>query len=211
MQRQGRAPRSAAKNNEYQAKNKGRDTHRRGGPAVSPWAPIRGAPTTRRAVRSQRPNKNPARSPARAHQLIFNFTNNLICRVVSTMACAPYASLGAPRALRRMRKHFRDHDVLNVEFHCGPSRVWLIRSTSGARPFRRPEISLSQGAEWKALISKYIGSIPLSGDAFCAAEQSVSGGPSPTTPVSSAMVAKVGAAARHSQSAAPRAAAVRLS
>jgi hypothetical protein len=69
---------------------------------------------------------------------------------------------------------------------------------------RRDEISFSQGAEWNALISKYIGTIPLSGDASCAAEQSISAGP-PPTPVSSAMMAKVGAAARPSQPAAPRA------
>jgi hypothetical protein len=76
--------------------------------------------------------------------------------------------------------------------------------------FRRPEISFSQGAEWKALISKYIGTIPANGDASCAAEQSISGGP-PPTPVSSAMMAKVGAAARPSQPAAPRAGAWPLS
>ena len=77
-----------------------------------------------------------------------------------------------------------------------------------ARPLRRRlEISFSQGAKWKALMSKYIGAIPLSGDA---AEQSISGGPLPT-PVSSAMMAKVGAAARHNQSAAPSAAARPLS
>jgi hypothetical protein len=69
---------------------------------------------------------------------------------------------------------------------------------------RRDEISFSQGAEWNALISKYIGSIPLSGDASCAAEQNMSGGP-PPKPVSSAMIAKVGAAARLSQPAAPTA------
>src|SRR5712664_2603679 len=67
---------------------------------------------------------------------------------------------------------------------------------------RRDEISFSQGAEWNALISKYIGTIPLSGDASYAAEHSTSGGPPPRTPVSSAMIAKVGAGARHSQSAA---------
>src|ERR1700694_3753048 len=67
---------------------------------------------------------------------------------------------------------------------------------------RRDEISFSQGAEWKALISKYIGTIPLSGDASCAAAQSMSVGPSPRTPVSSAMIAKVGAAARYRKSAA---------
>jgi len=72
---------------------------------------------------------------------------------------------------------------------------------------RRLEINFSQGAKWKALISKYIGTIPLSGDAPGAAEQSISGAP-PRTPVSSAMIAKVGAAARYSQSAAPIAAAL---
>jgi hypothetical protein len=78
-----------------------------------------------------------------------------------------------------------------------------------ARPLRRRlEISFSQGAKWKALMSKYIGAIPLSGDA---AEQSISGGPPAGTAVSNAMMAKVGAAARHNQSAAPSAAARPLS
>jgi hypothetical protein len=76
-------------------------------------------------------------------------------------------------------------------------------------PLRRLEISFSQGAEWKALISRYVRTIPLSGDASCAAEQSMSE-PPPKTPVSSAMTAKVGAAARHSQSAARKAAALPL-
>ena len=60
---------------------------------------------------------------------------------------------------------------------------------------RRLAISFSQGAEWKMLISKYIGTIPPSGDAL-AVEHNASGGPPPRTPVSSAMIAKVGAAAR---------------
>ncbi|MEH2516924.1 hypothetical protein V1279_002497 [Bradyrhizobium sp. AZCC 1610] len=88
------------------------------------------------------------------------------------------------------------------------STIWLSETGgtagSGAQPFaalqtplRRPEISFSQGAEWKALISKYIGTIPPTGDAF-AAEQNVSSGPLPTTAVSSAMIAKVGAAASDS-------------
>ena len=68
---------------------------------------------------------------------------------------------------------------------------------------RRLAISFSQGAEWKALISKYIGTIPPTDDAF-AAEHNVSSGPPPTTAVSSAMIAKVGAAARLSQRTAPR-------
>jgi hypothetical protein len=94
-----------------------------------------------------------------------------------------------------------------------------VTSVSGFRtpdqdrwaPLRRLEISFSQGAKWKALISKYIGTIPLSGDASCVAEQSISSGPPPRTPVSSAMMAKVGAAARHSQSAAPIVAALPFS
>jgi hypothetical protein len=85
---------------------------------------------------------------------------------------------------------------------------WLTGRTIGYRvPLRWPETSLSQGAEWKALISKYIGTIPLSGDAACPAEQSILIEPPPRTPVSKAMIAKVGAAARHSQSARPEAAA----
>ena len=44
-------------------------------------------------------------------------------------------------------------------------------------PFPRLEISFSQGGEWKALINKYIGVIPLSGDVCSAAEQSMSSGP----------------------------------
>jgi hypothetical protein len=38
------------------------------------------------------------------------------------------------------------------------------------------EISFSQGAEWKALISKYIANIPRRDDTSCVAEQSISGG-----------------------------------
>jgi hypothetical protein len=54
-------------------------------------------------------------------------------------------------------------------------------------------ISFSQGAQWKALINKYIGTIPPRGDAL-AVEHNASA--DPRTPVSSAIVAKVGAAAR---------------
>ena len=71
------------------------------------------------------------------------------------------------------------------------------------RQLRRPEINLSHGAVWNALISKYIGTIPLSGDPRCAAVQSHCGWP--LVAVMSAMTAKVGAAARLSQSAAARA------
>src|SRR4029453_7043782 len=42
-------------------------------------------------------------------------------------------------------------------------------------PFCRPEINLSHGAEWKALINTYITVIPLTGDEPCIAMQSMSG------------------------------------
>jgi hypothetical protein len=71
-------------------------------------------------------------------------------------------------------------------------------------PLRRLEISLSQGVRWKALINKYIAAIPLSGDAPGMVAQSMSCGPSPRAAGSTAMIAKVGAAASESQSAAPR-------
>src|SRR4051794_37247291 len=80
----------------------------------------------------------------------------------------------------------------------------LIYRALPSMPVRRLEIHLSQGAAWNALISQYIGAIPPSGAACCAAEQSMSAG-APGAAASSAMTAKVGAAARHSQSAAPRA------
>jgi hypothetical protein len=49
--------------------------------------------------------------------------------------------------------------------------------------------------------------MPLSGDVLTI-EHNVSGDPPPRTPVSSAMIAKVGAAARYRKSAAPIAAAL---
>jgi hypothetical protein len=69
--------------------------------------------------------------------------------------------------------------------------------------FADGNINLSQGPRWKALISKYMSSIPVNGDAPGPAEHSISSGPPPGTAVSSAMKAKVGAAASDSQSAAP--------
>lgn len=38
----------------------------------------------------------------------------------------------------------------------------------------RPDINFSQGAEWNPLISKYIGTIPPSGDPWSMAAQSMS-------------------------------------
>jgi len=66
----------------------------------------------------------------------------------------------------------------------------------------------SQGAEWNALISRYIGTIPPNGEACCMVAQRKSG--SPPKAVNSAMMANVGVAARHSQSAATWAADPRL-
>ena len=85
--------------------------------------------------------------------------------------------------------------------------IWPTPDQDRRPPVRRPEISLSQGAEWNALISQYIATIPLSGDAARAAEHIISGEP-PSTLESSAKIAKVGAAAKDSQSAAPGAAAL---
>lgn len=59
-------------------------------------------------------------------------------------------------------------------------------------------MSFSQGGKWKALIRRYIGIIPPSGDTP-AIEHNASAGPPPSTPVSSAMTANVGAAASDSQ------------
>jgi len=88
----------------------------------------------------------------------------------------------------------------------------MMRDTgrAGAR-FRRQEISFSQGGKWKALISKYIGIIPLSCDACSAPKQRMADWVPPRMLVSSAMIAKVGAAAKHSPSATQRVAACSLS
>jgi hypothetical protein len=72
-------------------------------------------------------------------------------------------------------------------------------------PFRRPEISFSQGDKWNALINRYIIVIPLIGDKPCIAMQSMSEWPL-KKPVHKAMIAKVGAAARPSHRAMPGAA-----
>jgi hypothetical protein len=78
----------------------------------------------------------------------------------------------------------------------------LVTRNSRWTPLRRLEINLSHGAAWKALISRYITVIPLIGDEPCIAMQSMSGWPL-KKPVHSAMNAKVGAAAKPSQPAAP--------
>src|ERR1700685_2208266 len=80
---------------------------------------------------------------------------------------------------------------------------------SGMIACYRPQISFSHGAEWKTLISRYIGIIPLNGNAWCMAPQRISGSPL-LRAVISATTGKVGVAAKHSQSAATRAADPRL-
>ena len=77
--------------------------------------------------------------------------------------------------------------------------IWRPPDQDRWAPLRRPEISFSHGAEWNALISMYIQTIPFSGDACCAAAQNMSGGPPLKAAVTNAMIAKVGAAARESQ------------
>src|SRR6185437_15757400 len=61
-------------------------------------------------------------------------------------------------------------------------------------------ISLSHADAWNALISRYIVTMPLTGDA-CVAMPSISDEPPLVTAVSSAIMAKVGDAARASASA----------
>jgi hypothetical protein len=66
-------------------------------------------------------------------------------------------------------------------------------------------MNFSQDAKWKALISKYMSAIPLSGDASGMAEHNISCAPPPRIPVNAAINAKVRAAPSDSRSAARRA------
>jgi hypothetical protein len=79
-----------------------------------------------------------------------------------------------------------------------------LRQAAARRIGVEEPINFNHGAEWKTLISRYMRIIPPSGDECCMAAQRVSGSP-PVRAVSSAMVAKVGVAARQSQPAAVRA------
>jgi len=67
-------------------------------------------------------------------------------------------------------------------------------------------MSFSHGAKWQALISTYIGTMPLNAEVWEPAEHDISCTPPPSTAVSAAMNAKVGAAPKDSQSTARRAA-----
>src|SRR6185369_3161596 len=114
-----------------------------------------------------------------------------------------------PRLRRRMDRPRGSLPCPRMDLRSGTRHRAQVQDRRA--PLRRLEISLSHGAEWTALISRYIGTIPLSGDASCAVAHIIAICPPPRTPVSSAMIAKAGAAARHSQSAAPRAAVLPLS
>jgi len=93
---------------------------------------------------------------------------------------------------------------LDARSSSGPRRqsTRLAPDHDRRAPYRQRESSLSQGAKWKVLINTYIGTIPVSGDPSRAAEQSISGMLSLWTAASSAMLAKVGVAARDSKQAA---------
>jgi hypothetical protein len=93
---------------------------------------------------------------------------------------------------------------LSTAQHGDLNSAWRTPDPERRALFRRREMSLSQGTEWKALISMYIEVIPLSGDASCAPMQGMACALRPRRPVSNAMTAKVGAAARHTQLLAPR-------
>jgi hypothetical protein len=96
---------------------------------------------------------------------------------------------------------------LSTAQHGDLNSAWRTPDQERRALLRRQEMSLSQGTEWKALISMYIKVIPFSGDTSCAPMHDIACAPLPRGPVSNAMTAKVGAAARHTQLLAPRTAA----
>jgi len=115
--------------------------------------------------------------------------------------CGPVVVCGLPRWLAKPSDSYRGIRVILAAARGEQPRTVLGRSArrldqARRTAFRRLEISFSQGAEWKALISEYITTIPSSGDAWRVGEQSISGGPVLRALVSSAMIAKVGEAAR---------------
>jgi hypothetical protein len=105
-----------------------------------------------------------------------------------------------PQAARALLANSRGEAITEIE-RGGVHAFRPIANVDQHRlaPLRQPVISLSHGIEWKALITRYIGTIPLNGDASCVAEHSTSGTPPSWSPVRSAMIAKVGAAARDSK------------
>ena len=89
-------------------------------------------------------------------------------------------------------------DIATASAEDAGSSVGNDGHASGVDAFVTRPASFTQGAEWKTLISRYIGTMPLNGDAPCAAEQRISAGP-PCAAVCKAMSAKTGVAARLSQ------------
>src|SRR3546814_6230031 len=88
-----------------------------------------------------------------------------------------------------LRKPAADHSTLrDARLKAPPAGFLPCFGANSRAEARRPAISFSQGAEWKALISRYIETIPLNGDVSCAAMQSMS--EPPEAAVSSAMAAK---------------------
>jgi hypothetical protein len=90
---------------------------------------------------------------------------------------------------------------------CSARQLMTHSCRASQRQWRK--IFFSHGAEWKTLISRYMKVMPLSGDACCMAVQKISGAP-PSRAINSAMMAKVGVAARQRRSAAMWAADPRL-
>ncbi len=76
------------------------------------------------------------------------------------------------------------------------ARRYPLHKNIFGRCLRCLEINSNHGAEWKALISTYIGTIPPKGEAPCADEQRMSAGPPPCAAVRSAMRAKLGVATK---------------
>jgi hypothetical protein len=81
----------------------------------------------------------------------------------------PFSFRGGNLFLPHLRPSFRNCVVAES---LEPFELATARSTVVATAV---EMSFSHGPEWKALIIKYIGTIPTSGDASCAAEQSIPG------------------------------------
>jgi hypothetical protein len=102
-------------------------------------------------------------------------------------------------ALPQQRKFFSAHDKATKN---RLAALCDLRNADQAwqAPLRQLAISFSHGAKWKALISTYIGTIPLRAHACDPAEHGTACGPSPSMAVSAAMNPKIGAAPSDSQS-----------
>ncbi|MGE0629717.1 MAG: hypothetical protein AB7O43_18070 [Hyphomicrobiaceae bacterium] len=102
----------------------------------------------------------------------------------------------------RGRTGRRDPDT-GRNFFTGHLEINVGRADWVPVPSPRLENSLSQGVEWKTLISAYMTAMPFNGVPCCVAEHSTSGGPVSRTSVRPARTANVGAAAKAIQSETP--------